>query len=138
MILKRLVVGRFASNCYIVGSESNREGIIVDAGAEGERILRSVKEMDLDIISIVATHGHIDHVGALKEVKEGTGAEVAIHADDVRFLRRLSISTVYNLSFPPSPDRMLDDGDSVDVKAPVTYRDGRKGFVTTSIKVRSI
>ena len=39
MILRKLAVGPYASNCYIVGSESKREGLIIDPGAEAEEIL---------------------------------------------------------------------------------------------------
>ncbi len=115
MILKQLTVGRFASNCYIVGSESGKEGMIIDPGASTKQILSDVEELGLNIRLIVLTHGHMDHIGGVKGVKEATGAEVAIHADDVRFLRRLSLSTVYNLSFPSPPDRLLRDGDSIDI-----------------------
>ncbi len=115
MILKQLTVGRFASNCYIVGSESGKEGMIIDPGASTKQILSDVEELGLNIRLIVLTHGHMDHIGAVKGVKEATGADMAIHADDVRFLRRLSLSTVYNLSFPSSPDRLLGDGDSIDI-----------------------
>lgn len=115
MILKKLVVGSFASNCYIVGSESTKEGIIIDAGADTRQILKIVNDLGLNIRFIVLTHGHPDHIGAVKGVKEATGAEVAIHADDARSLRRLSLSTIYNLSSPPPPDRLLKDGDSIDV-----------------------
>jgi glyoxylase-like metal-dependent hydrolase (beta-lactamase superfamily II) len=115
LILKKLVVGPFASNCYIVGSESDKEGMIIDPGASAKQILRDVKDLGLSIRLIVMTHGHMDHIGALKGVKEATGAEVAIHADDARFLRRLSLSTVYSLSFPPPPERLLGDGDSIDI-----------------------
>jgi len=115
LILKKLVVGRFASNCYIVGSESDKEGMIIDPGANAEQILRNVDDLGLKIRLIVMTHGHMDHIGALKGVKEATGAEVAIHTDDARFLRRLSLSTVYNLSFPPPPERLFGDGDSIDI-----------------------
>jgi glyoxylase-like metal-dependent hydrolase (beta-lactamase superfamily II) len=115
LILKQLTVGRFASNCYIVGSESDKEGMIIDPGASTKQILSDVKELGLNIRLIVLTHGHMDHIGAVKGVKEATGAEVAIHADDARFLRRLSLSTVYNLSFPSPPDRLLKDGDSIDI-----------------------
>ena len=115
MILKKLVVGPFASNCYIVGSESDNEGMVIDPGANAKQILSNVRELGLNIRLIVLTHGHMDHIGAVKGVKEATGAEVAIHADDARFLRRLSLSTVYNLSFPPPPERLLGDGDSIDI-----------------------
>jgi len=115
LILKKLVVGPFASNCYIVGSESDNEGMIIDPGANTKQILSNIKELGLNIRLIVLTHGHMDHIGAVKGVKEATGAEVAIHADDARFLRRLSLSTVYNLSFPSPPDRLLKDGDSIDI-----------------------
>jgi glyoxylase-like metal-dependent hydrolase (beta-lactamase superfamily II) len=115
LILKKLVVGPFASNCYIVGSESDKEGMIIDPGASAKQILRDVNDLGLSIRLIVMTHGHMDHIGALKGVKEATGAEVAIHADDARFLRRLSLSTVYSLSFPPPPERLLGDGDSIDI-----------------------
>ena len=40
MILERLVVGPFASNCYIVGSEQTKEGMIIDPGDEAEQILK--------------------------------------------------------------------------------------------------
>jgi glyoxylase-like metal-dependent hydrolase (beta-lactamase superfamily II) len=115
LILKKLVVGRFASNCYIVGSESDNEGMIIDPGASTKQILSDVEELGLNIRIIVLTHGHMDHIGGVKGVKEATGAEVAIHADDARFLRRMSLSTVYNLSFPSPPDRLLGDGDSIDI-----------------------
>jgi len=115
LILKKLIVGPFASNCYIVGSESDNEGMIIDPGASAKQILSTVKELGLNIRLIVLTHGHMDHIGAVKGVKEATGAEVAIHTDDARFLRRLSLSTIYNFSFPSTPDRLLGDGDSIDV-----------------------
>ena len=117
MILKKLVVGPLAANCYIVGSESNKEGMIIDPGDEAEVILRNVKDLGLEIRSIVLTHGHIDHIGALKEVKEVTGAEVAIHTDEAQALQKQPLSTLLGLSYPtPLPaDRLLKNGDSIDI-----------------------
>jgi len=118
VILKKLVVGPFASNCYIVGSESTKEGMIIDPGDEANQILKNMKELQLDIKSIVLTHGHIDHIGALKEIKEATGAEVAIHSDDAESLRQSqSFGALFGISYPapPSPDRLLKGGDSLDI-----------------------
>jgi len=117
MILRRLVVGPFASNCYIVGSESTKEGMIIDPGDEAKEILKNVKDLNLDIKIIVLTHAHIDHVGAVKEVKDATGAEVAVHSDDANLLQDQSFGRVFGLSYPtpPPPDRLLKGGDSIDI-----------------------
>ena len=117
MIVKKLAVGPFASNCYIVGSESSKEGMIIDTGADAEKILKNVKDLELSIKLIVLTHGHIDHITALKEVKEATGAEVAVHTDEAKSLSGESLSTIFGLSYPPPPppDRLLKDGDSIDI-----------------------
>jgi len=117
VIVEKLVVGPFASNCYIVGSQSNKEGMIIDPGDEAKEILKRVEDLELDIKFIVLTHGHIDHTGALKEVREVTGAEVAIHGDDAKSLKQQSLSLIFGLSYPtpPPPDRLLKDGDSIDV-----------------------
>ncbi len=118
MIIKKLVVGPFSSNCYIIGSESNKEGLIIDPGADADEILKNVKDLELKVKFIVLTHGHIDHTGALKEVKDATEAEVAIHADDAKSLQEgKSLSAMFGLSYPPPPppDQLLKDGDSIDI-----------------------
>ncbi len=114
MIIKKLEVGPYASNCYIVGAELTREGIIVDPGAEADRILGSVKQLKLDIKIIVLTHCHVDHVNALSKVKEATGAQVAIHTDDARFLQKPPANFFGLSKEAVTPDRLLKGGDSID------------------------
>ena len=119
MILRKLVVGPFASNCYIVGSEATKEGMIIDPGANARQILKEVDNSGLDIKLVVVTHAHTDHIGALKEVKEATGAVVAVHVDDAKSLHGLgrSFSAPLRLFYPapPSPDKLLKGGDSLDI-----------------------
>jgi len=120
MILKTLVVGPFGSNCYIVGSETGKHGLIIDPGAEAKQILRTVNEFGLTISLILVTHAHIDHIGALAAVKEATEAKIAIHEAEAAaglgmFSRMLSSMTGGSFNQPPKPDRLLKDGDTIDV-----------------------
>ncbi len=117
VILERLVVGPFASNCYIVGSELTKEGMVIDPGDEAEQILKGIKDSQIDIKLIVLTHGHIDHIGALKEVKEATGAEVYVHTDDAPVLQKQHVSTAFGSFYqtPVAANRLLKGGESIDI-----------------------
>ncbi len=118
VIIEKLELGPFASNCYIVGDESESIGMIIDPGAEADKILRKVKDLNLEIKHIVLTHGHIDHISALKGVKEATGAEITIHAGDANALKARNPSgMMFGLSPQaiPAADRLLQGGDSLDI-----------------------
>jgi glyoxylase-like metal-dependent hydrolase (beta-lactamase superfamily II) len=119
VIIKSLAVGPLTSNCYIVGDEATGEGIIIDPADEAGNILESVAELSLTIKFIVLTHGHCDHIAGLKEVKEATGAEIAVHGDDAEYhgQQALAMALAFGLycPTPPPPDRLLKNGDSIDI-----------------------
>ncbi len=95
------------SNCYIVGSELTKEGLVIDPGAEPDAILKVINNLGIKIKLIVATHGHIDHVSAVNRIKEATGAPFAMHEAE----------TVKGGVFEKSPpvDKPLKHGDRIEV-----------------------
>ena len=113
MIVDKLVVGPFETNCYIVGVAG--VGMIIDPGDEAKRILQRVSDLGLDIKLIALTHGHIDHVGGLKEVSEATGARVAMHSGDTRLLYNRALAIAFSRTTPvvvsSVPAQMLDSID---------------------------
>jgi glyoxylase-like metal-dependent hydrolase (beta-lactamase superfamily II) len=118
VIIEKLELAPFGSNCFIVSAESDKEGMIIDPGADADRILSRIKDLGLEIKLIVLTHGHMDHVGAVREVKEATGADIAIHTEDAEALQArnpMAMMLRLSLQAPPPPDRLLDDGDSIDI-----------------------
>ena len=64
MNIKRIVVGSLEENCYIV--EKNNQCLIIDPGDEVQKIISNI---DKEVIGILITHYHFDHIGALDEIK---------------------------------------------------------------------
>ena len=121
MILEMLVVGPFASNSYIVGSETTKEGIIIDPGAGAKTIVERAHKLGLSITLIVATHTHVDHIAALGAVKEATGAKFALHEAEADsklshgIARMLGPVVGGGWKELPHPDILLHEGDTVNV-----------------------
>ena len=115
MILRKMELGSFGTNCYIVGDEVTKEGMIIDPGEEASEILKQVKALGLTIKLIVLTHSHIDHIGALEEVKKTTGAEIAIHETEAPFLLKQPWRMEFMPPTQPSPPagRLLKEGDTI-------------------------
>ncbi len=66
-----LVVGELEENCYIV--TMNGKSLIIDPGDDAKRIIAACK--DKEVVEILVTHYHFDHIGALEEVKKEFGLE---------------------------------------------------------------
>ena len=87
MIIKGLTVGLLQENCYIVGCETTRKGVIIDPGDNARAILKVVAQQALHIEKIINTHAHFDHVMAVDPVRAATGAPFYLHEADLPILR---------------------------------------------------
>jgi glyoxylase-like metal-dependent hydrolase (beta-lactamase superfamily II) len=105
--LKRFSVGSYDNNVYILVDSDTRESVLFDAPTDAPRIMDELRGTSLKYI--LMTHTDFDHVQALREVKQATGAPVGVHRADAG-----------NLPIPA--DFEIDDGDtftvgSVDIRA---------------------
>jgi glyoxylase-like metal-dependent hydrolase (beta-lactamase superfamily II) len=108
----------FQSNCFIVSCSETREGVVIDAGDEAEIILKTIDQLHVNIIAILETHAHIDHVGALDEVQPALGVPVYMHKDELPTYEMLSQqAAMFGLQPPRSVaiDRTLQDGDTIKI-----------------------
>jgi glyoxylase-like metal-dependent hydrolase (beta-lactamase superfamily II) len=116
LIIKQLTVGPIQANCFILGCEKTKEAAVIDPGDEADRILLTLAESKLNVKYIINTHGHFDHVGANKRLKEVTGADLMIHKEDVPMLEQLTATAgSFGLSAEnsPGPDKLLKDGETI-------------------------
>jgi glyoxylase-like metal-dependent hydrolase (beta-lactamase superfamily II) len=115
-LVTALVVGPLQVNCYIVACPLTRDLLVIDPGNDAARILDAVRATGGQVIAIVNTHGHFDHIGANRELVAATGAELLIHELDLPLLHKAQAhAQLYGLHAEPSPipDRLLQDGEQI-------------------------
>lgn len=119
LLVDRIVVGPLMSNSYLVFDPVLREGILIDAGDEAEKILKNIERNKIEVKAVYVTHGHFDHVLAVRELKEYLGCRFYIHREDLDILKKAATSYKdiigVECSEPPMPDEYVEDGDVVDV-----------------------
>ena len=57
------------TNAYFYIDEDTRHGVLIDPGAEADRLLRAMKDQDFCLEAILLTHGHFDHIGAVEDLR---------------------------------------------------------------------
>lgn len=110
--IDKVQLGPFGTNTYIVVCLGTSDSLVVDAPAEAAAIINLLKGTMPRYILL--THDHMDHVGALGELRKGLKVPMAAHADDSR-------------SISPPPDILLNDGDTItlgDLKIDVIHTPG--------------
>jgi len=107
----------FSENCYVVSDEKDAKSVVVvDPGAQAETILEALNGRTIE--RIILTHRHYDHIGALYELVQQTGAEVFAHTLDAEAISKLSEVGPYaklNSLRPTDVDRTVEDGDRISV-----------------------
>lgn len=88
------VKGYFAVNSYFLIDEDTGHGFLIDPGAQGEELVRIIRQKVWTIEKILLTHGHFDHTGGIEAIRQKIDIPVYIHENGAAFLEdvRLNLS----------------------------------------------
>ena len=82
MQLRTIVNGPFRGNAYLIWPDGDSRAILIDPGDDPERLLKALETDGLTLSLMLATHGHLDHIGAAEPLRLETGAPVCVPAGD--------------------------------------------------------
>ncbi len=107
----------FQQNCSILWCEKTRAAAIVDPGGDVERILAGVRELDLKVVKLLITHGHLDHAGGAASLAAQLGVPIEGPQEEDSFWLKQLPQQGQMFGGPQvaafTPDRWLADGDTV-------------------------
>ena len=117
IFFRQVEVGYHAVFAYLIGDLDTGQAVVVDPADDVDHLIDLSRQHDLKINTIINTHGHVDHVMGNAEMKEKTGATIAIHADEAEYLTKIGRFwlEMFNARRSPPADKVLKDGDVVSV-----------------------
>jgi len=117
-VIESITTPGMGVNCYLLTCGQTKKAILIDPGAGSKMIQNWLKEKDQEIIYILLTHGHYDHIGSVEYLRNELQVQVAIHKDDAEMLtnpaKNLSSFLGKDVKLSPA-EILLDDNQELKV-----------------------
>jgi hydroxyacylglutathione hydrolase len=114
LTVNRYELGPIGTNCYVVrADDSAAEAVVIDPGADAPRILEELDALGARCTAILITHGHWDHLGAVADLADATGAPVHMAEDERLLLEDLNSFTPPGVDLRPYTPDVLLQGDEL-------------------------
>ncbi len=125
----QLPLGSMGANAYLVSQEQGKSAFIVDPGGEYHKIVRILKEKQLQLEGILLTHGHFDHIGAAEELRKGTGAKLYALEEERKTLENAqwNLTAAFDSPYSVQADVFLKDREKLtlaDIEVEVIHTPG--------------
>jgi len=105
MIRETFAVGPLQCNCSLLIDDKNKEALLIDPGDESALILSKLKQYGVRVRTIVLTHAHIDHLGALFDLQRLTNAPVMLHQKDQPLYDHVEVqAAMLQIPTPQTPE----------------------------------
>ena len=90
-----LTLGLYQTNTYIIHEENSKSCCVIDPGYQPSTILEKLDDLGLTLDAILLTHGHFDHVGAVKDLAADTDCRVFLCADETQMPPMFTAGPLY-------------------------------------------
>ena len=117
MIIYPVVVQEYIpTNAYFYIDEDTRHGVLIDPGAEADRLLEVMEEQKFCLEAILLTHGHFDHIGAAEELQKRLHIPVIMHENGKEYVQNpeWNLTAAFGEDFILEDITCLKDGDMVE------------------------
>lgn len=113
----KIVMGSVQTNCYFLYQEDEKKIIVVDPADKGEYLYNAFKEAGFEVVAILLTHGHFDHIWGSNKLRELAGVQVFAFEDekDVCESSKLNVSADVGRPYEARVDWYLKDGETVSI-----------------------
>ena len=88
-------LGAYQTNCYLVWGEGSDTCVVIDPGYEAETVLAETKRLGKTVEAILLTHGHFDHVGAVRDIAAETDCKVYLCEEDLSMPPQMTAGPLY-------------------------------------------
>lgn len=103
-----LPLGSYQTNCYLVWNEERADCVVIDPGDEAQKVLAEAEKLGKRIAAILLTHGHFDHVGAVRNIAAETDCDVYLHSAELTLPKIFTAGALYCT-------HTYEEGDTVEV-----------------------
>ncbi len=117
-IIESHAVEPFFKNGYLLGCPETRQAFYIDPGDEAPTLLERIETLGLELVAIVNTHAHMDHISGIGTVRERWPVPIYLHPDDLSLYQQLPAQAGwFGLEYGPAPpvDRELHEGEALEV-----------------------
>lgn len=118
MKIEKLELWLLHTNCYILYDENTKNAVVIDPAGNAEKITLKIDELGLNVKYIILTHAHIDHIMAVDELKNSTGARLIMHKNEEEIYKNGDWNMAYHFKKEPpqsEADILVDDNDEIEL-----------------------
>lgn len=95
VVVETFPLGDYQTNCYLVRQAGQTQCVLIDPGYAADFLLDTLNAKELELSAIALTHGHFDHVGAVRDLAAETGCRVYLSGDELSLPPAITAGRLY-------------------------------------------